>query len=428
MTEKAINHRISKLFSTEFLSHADKVDYQSSHFSQVGTIRLWGWVSRPGWQRNQPDWQYFYVNGRYIKDRLVNHALRQAYQELLPADTYAAYILYLQIDPQQVDVNVHPTKHEIRFRQTRLVHDFIYSALNQAINQQVSQTPPAQTRLSEQVPSTELRMDSIDAIKQKTRDESTRSSCRHSDYRAEHSPISQHHVAEQLDGLQQLYGQGSESNGMITEHLNARQSCHLTPTPFTPVFFGQTLGCLIPNYLLSQDETDKESIQLFLININKAQKFLLSQLFHQGEAIPLLIPVSISLAEKDIELLLKYQSELQEQGLQFSQLSSQTLLLRSLPSLYAIPACEIDSEDLIQAVLTNITAAAQPDFSIIMQDVLKLCLKTQALNLFQQKQLLDLLSHHINQLESVESFIRQQSIWIMLDELTLDKLFVTSKA
>ena len=104
ITEKAVNQRISKLFSPEFLSHTNKVDYKSNHFSQVGTIRLWGWVSRPGWHRNQSDWQYFYVNGRYIKDRLVNHALRQAYQELLAADTYAAYILYLQIDPQQVDI------------------------------------------------------------------------------------------------------------------------------------------------------------------------------------------------------------------------------------------------------------------------------------------------------------------------------------
>ena len=206
---------------------------------------------------------------------------------------------------------------------------------------------------------------------------------------------------------------------------------HLTPTSLvnnSPVLFGRTLGCFIPNYLLSQDETDKESIQLFMININKAQQFLLSQLFHSGEATPLLIPVSISLAETDIELLMKHQSELAEQGLEFSQLSAQTLLLRSLPSLYAIPACEIDSDPLVQIVLSKINSTAEPDFSIIMQDALKLCLKTQALNLSQQKQLLDLLSVHINQLASAQSFIKQQSIWITLDELTLDKFFLASGA
>lgn len=428
VTEKAVNQRISKLFSPEFLSHTNKVDYKSNHFSQMGTIHLWGWVSISGWHRNQSDWQYFYVNGRYIKDRLVNHALRQAYQELLPADTYAAYILYLQIAPQQVDVNVHPTKHEVRFRQTRLVHDFIYSALNQAIHQQADDTPLLQTNLAAQAPSSELRIDSIDAIKQKTYDRSVPSSYRHSDYRAEQSPISQHIVAEQLDGLQQLYGQGVESNGMTTDQINTLQSHHLTPAPFAPLLFGQTLGCLIPNYLLTQNETDKGLIELFVININKAQQFLLAQLFHPGEQISLLIPISISLAETDIELLLKYQSELSEQGIEFSQLSAQTLLLRSLPSLYTIPGCEIDSENLIQILLSKIASSAEADFSLIMQDALKLCLTTQALSLSQQKQLLNLLSHHVNQLESVENFIRQQSIWVVVDELALDKLFVASKA
>lgn len=429
VTDKAINQRICKLFSPDFLSHTNKVDYKSNHFSQMGSIRLWGWVSTPGWQRNQSDWQYFYVNGRYIKDRLVNHALRQAYQELLPADTYAAYILFLRIDPQQVDVNVHPTKHEVRFRQARLVHDFIYSALNQAVHQQVGDTPLEQIRLSEHVPSPEMHIDSIDAIKQKTCDRSAPSSYGHSGYRAEQSPISQHNVAEQLDGLQQLYqtdyGQGAESNGMTTEHLNTRQSNHLTPTPFTP---GQTLGCLIPNYLLAQNETDQGVTELFVININKAQQFLLAQFFYQAEQTHLLIPASISLADNDIELLLNYQSELSEQGLEFSQLSAQTLLIRSLPSLYTIPGCEIDSENLIQTLLENIDAAVKPDFKVIMQDAVKLCLKTKTLNISQQKQLVELLSHHINQLESVENFIQQQSIWIMVDELALDKLFVASKA
>ena len=80
VTEKAISQRISKLFSPEFLSHAKKVEFSSDHFSNMGTLRLWGWVSAPQWHRKQADWQYFYVNVRYIKDKLVNHALRQAYK------------------------------------------------------------------------------------------------------------------------------------------------------------------------------------------------------------------------------------------------------------------------------------------------------------------------------------------------------------
>ncbi len=106
----------------------------SLHLDDTGAgLRLWGWVALPTFSRSQADLQHFYVNGRAIKDKLVTHAVRQAYQDVLFQGRHPAYVLYLELDPAAVDVNVHPTKHEVRFREGRQVHDFIFRSLHQAL-------------------------------------------------------------------------------------------------------------------------------------------------------------------------------------------------------------------------------------------------------------------------------------------------------
>lgn len=105
--------------------------------SQYDDMRLWGWVQLPHACQVQPACQFSYVNGRMMRDKLLNHAIRQAYgDELLPG-AQPAFVLYLELDPQQLDVNVHPAKHEVRFHHARLVHDFVVSALAQVCQQPV---------------------------------------------------------------------------------------------------------------------------------------------------------------------------------------------------------------------------------------------------------------------------------------------------
>lgn len=115
--------RLGAICGTAFLTHALSIEWEH------GDLKLHGWVADPVGSRTLSELQYCYVNGRMMRDRLINHAIRQAYQDKLGADHQPAYVLYLEIDPHQVDVNVHPAKHEVRFHQSRLVHDFIYQGI-----------------------------------------------------------------------------------------------------------------------------------------------------------------------------------------------------------------------------------------------------------------------------------------------------------
>ncbi|PID64881.1 MAG: DNA mismatch repair endonuclease MutL [Gammaproteobacteria bacterium] len=103
-------------------------------------IRLWGWVGSPNIASTQANKQFFYVNQRFIKDRLVVHAIKQAYADVLYGKRHPVFLLHIELPPEQVDVNAHPAKQEVRFHQGRLVHDFIYSALHHALAQPKSQT------------------------------------------------------------------------------------------------------------------------------------------------------------------------------------------------------------------------------------------------------------------------------------------------
>jgi DNA mismatch repair protein MutL len=122
------HNRIRAVLGDDFAAASVIVDEQSAG------LRLWGMAGLPAYSRGTRDAQYFYVNRRYVRDKLVAHALREAYHDILHHERHPAFVLFLEIDPAVVDVNVHPTKIEVRFRDARAVHQFVYHALNKALS------------------------------------------------------------------------------------------------------------------------------------------------------------------------------------------------------------------------------------------------------------------------------------------------------
>ncbi|MGL4984112.1 MAG: DNA mismatch repair endonuclease MutL, partial [Plesiomonas sp.] len=136
-TQEQKERRLAGICGPAFLQHAVAVEWQHAE------LTISGWVCSAQGSRQQNDMAYSYVNGRMMRDKLINHAIRQAYQTLLQEAEYPAFVLYLTLAPNQVDVNVHPAKHEVRFHQARLVHDFIYQAVLTALQHTVDEAGSA---------------------------------------------------------------------------------------------------------------------------------------------------------------------------------------------------------------------------------------------------------------------------------------------
>jgi len=128
--------RLVELCGEAFLEHA-------RHFErEIEGMRLSGWLAAPTFSRSQPDMQFTFVNGRFVRDKLLRHAVRLAYADVLFQARQPAYVLFLRLDPKRVDVNAHPAKLEIRFRDSRLVHDFVFRTVETALATPVESASP----------------------------------------------------------------------------------------------------------------------------------------------------------------------------------------------------------------------------------------------------------------------------------------------
>ncbi len=126
-TEK--EKRLASILGKSFMENAIAIECSASG------IKLSGWIGLPNFNRAQSDMQFFYINGRFVRDKLLTHALKQAYHDVMFNGRFPAYVLYLEVDPVIVDVNVHPTKHEVRFRDSRLIHDFVVKTVQDGLSQ-----------------------------------------------------------------------------------------------------------------------------------------------------------------------------------------------------------------------------------------------------------------------------------------------------
>jgi DNA mismatch repair protein MutL len=119
--------RFTEVLGADFAAEALSVD------ESAAGLRFWGMTAKPTFSRHTRDTQYVYVNGRFVRDKLISHAIRQAYQDVMHGDRHPAFVLFLELDPSLVDVNVHPAKTEVRFRESQAIHRFIFHSLHKAL-------------------------------------------------------------------------------------------------------------------------------------------------------------------------------------------------------------------------------------------------------------------------------------------------------
>ncbi|MCO4199938.1 DNA mismatch repair endonuclease MutL [Aeromonas hydrophila] len=323
--------RLAAVCGSPFMHHALAVE------SEHSDVRLWGWLATPEGARPQNDLQYTYVNGRMMRDKLINHAIRQAYDELLPADRFAVYVLYIELDPRQVDVNVHPAKHEVRFNQARLIHDFIFQALFTALRQQgaASDEPLAETLVELPVSAP------IEYPGQAPRAEWY--GAEHN-YRAPAREVREGSSTGRAGNYQPPEPPSREAMrgmGSLLTTLPAVQGMPLAEAETAPVATAvaakagawRALTLVEQAYLLLERDN-----RLALLSLVRAERLLLRhwllETWGQGLAAqPLLLPVSFKLPKNLIALVEQQDRLLKRMGLELKSGGRDTMILTRVPAL-----------------------------------------------------------------------------------------------
>ena len=299
-------------------------------------LRLWGWMALPTYSRSQADMQYFYVNGRMVRDKVVTHAVRQAYADVLYHGRHPAYVLFLEMDPAGVDVNAHPGKHEVRFRQSRSVHDFIFRAIHKSlaeVKQGDAAAHAAQHYTNDKFISAPAEASATEAAAA-------------SAYNQQRMPLTTPRQA-----LRQGVAEQSRAyQAFMQPILDNAQTVTDAPQEDAPPL-GYALAQLHGIYILAQNAEG-----LVLVDMHAAHERITYERLkqaYQEQAIqsqPLLVPETFSVSEKEADFAESHREMFSELGFTVDRTGPQTLKLREAPVMLAGG----DVETLLRDVLANL--------------------------------------------------------------------------
>ena len=372
--------RIASLLGRAFLENALHLDLAASG------LRLWGWVGLPTHSRAQADQQYFFVNGRVVRDRLVAHAVRQAYRDVLFSGRHPVFVLYLEVEPSVVDVNVHPTKHEVRFRDGRLVHDFLFSSLHRALGEARAGQPGAGQPGAGH--------DLEEAREPVAADETPRTAeagqVRESAGRWQQQPmalpgreegerVTPDRVRAFMEGYRALHpgheemlltpqpaapgaGVGGAAAEVALAERRTLQEAHRPVLPEADDTRAPPLGYAIAQlhgvYILAQSERG-----LILVDMHAAHERIVYERMktqvHGGrlDAQPLLVPVSLAASPAEVATAEAEREAFARFGVELDVAGPETLLVRQLPALLI----DADVEPLIREMLGDLERYGRSD-------------------------------------------------------------------
>ncbi len=339
------DRRVAAVCGPKFIEEAVCIDVENSG------LRLWGWVGLPTFSRAQADMQYFYVNGRMIRDRLVAHAVRQAYQDVLYHGRHPTFVLYLQVDPALVDVNVHPTKHEVRFRDGRYVHDFLFSTLHRAL----AEVRPEQEASPAVLSSPAATPSGIDAGEFRTQEQLVLGAAR---VLAE--PKAGTYSRSLLAGNR--FTADSPSAGQVGQQLKAYAALHpdvAAPAEVSAIPaddeaippLGFALAQLKGVYILAENAQGLVLVDMHAAHERITYERLKTAYAAEGvKSQPLLVPASFAVSEREAELAETEADFFQRLGFRLQRLGPETLVIREVPALLR----QADSEQLLRDVLSDL--------------------------------------------------------------------------
>ncbi len=287
-------------------------------------LRLWGWIGLPTFSRSQADLQHFFVNGRCIRDKVVSHAIRQAYQDVLYHGRHPAYVLFLEIEPADVDVNVHPTKHEVRFRDSRSIHGFVYGTLNKALAQdrpqdhlQSGEGTPGHASEQEWQPS----QSSIQFPSANTQPQG-----------------GSYSGSQSGSGYGQFSGSSSGLNsGSVNTPMSAYQGLYATEMPeeqgdVPPMGFA--IAQLKGIYILAENLQGLIIVDMHAAHERITYERMKTAFDDQGlVSQPLLVPESLSVSEREAEIADKSGEIFGQLGFVVERAGAESLIVREIPAI-----------------------------------------------------------------------------------------------
>ena len=306
--------RVAEALGEEFTRNCLVVDHAAAG------LCLRGWVGLPTASRSSADQQYFYVNGRAVRDRIVAHAVRQAYSDVLFHGRHPAFVLFLELDPRRVDVNVHPAKLEVRFRDGRLVHDFVFRTLHDAL---------AATRAG------------AETARGESRDPAHALASSGSWTQGAQAPMSLP-VRDMLAGYSGLYGEPQAAPG--TPSMPAADDGVAPPLGFA-------LAQLHGIFILAENASG-----LVLVDMHAAHERITYERLKEAQdgsgirSQPLLVPLSLAVAEREADVAEQFADALSALGFELRRAGPQALSVRSIPALLA----DLDPRTLVLDVLNDL--------------------------------------------------------------------------
>ena len=333
--------RVATVCGPAFMEQAIYVEHERAG------LRLWGWVGLPTFSRSQADLQYFFVNGRVIRDKLVAHAVKQAYRDVLYHGRHPAFVLYFELDPSLVDVNVHPTKHEVRFRDGREVHNFIFSSLHHAL----AEVRPGQGSDRVGLPAHALATGDGQVVDLKTGEIGSQAGLAWGatpstgpDRTGAYPAPGQHSSGTRIAGQVAAYGQ---------LHPLPDQAREEDVPPL-----GYAIAQLKGIYILAENTSG-----LVLVDMHAAHERITYERLKAARGAegirsqPLLVPMSVAVSEREVRVAMENNEVFRRLGMAVDVAGEESLVIRQIP----VSLRDSDVEQLLRDVLADLIEFGSSD-------------------------------------------------------------------